>query len=128
MRQTLQLLFCAPAGELLLDQLNEINQDLSGLVNVLLTVPSSSRFVVSLINLYRSVSFIIYLFPQNKKRFLGLGDISNICDVSRDVLQGMYKMPLSRTSNTNWHAMFIFAAASILVVLSRDGATRSHTK
>ena len=48
---------------------------------------------------------------------LGLGDISNICDVSRDVLQGMYKMPLSRTSNTNWHAMFLFAAAGILVVL-----------
>ena len=61
-------------------------------------------------------------------RLLGLGDISNICDVSRDVLQGMYKMPLSRTSNINWHAMFLFAAAGILVVLSRDGATRSHTK
>jgi hypothetical protein len=47
--------------------------------------------------------YMIFLRPA-----LGLGDISNICDVSRDVLQGMYKMHLSRTSNTNWHAMFIF--------------------
>ena len=39
---------------------------------------------------------------------LGLGDISNICDVSRDVLQGMYKMPLSRTSTTNRHVMLLF--------------------
>ena len=57
---------------------------------------------------------------------LVLGDISNICDVSRDVLQGMYKMPLSRTSNINWHAMFLFAAAGILIV--RSNQTRRGNK
>ena len=64
MRQTLQLPFCAPLGELVLDPFNEINQDPSGLVQVLLTVPGSygcvSTTVWVHIHLYIGGSHVAY--------------------------------------------------------------------